>query len=246
MITIAILEDDPLVIDAFRKLSPPEVALHFTISNEPVGTEKIYEKWAADVTRLQPDLLLLDIMLLGMNELGLELAERSLEAFGHIPVVLMSGNANPLWIARARRIGARGFLDKSDLVAHLTEPDLVGQESEMAAMCTAILERDEDFYISTQQKNKLVDKYLAQARPQNVLPSITLDEEEKQIIRLYALGYMRSEIEKELNIEKRRFEGIRKRLVARLGLRHREIADNPRSGLLVAYAVKHGLIDLPF
>jgi DNA-binding NarL/FixJ family response regulator len=61
-----------------------------------------------------PDLVVLDVR---MAPDGLTCLTRIKLAFPHMPVVMLSGNDNPTYIARAAAIGAVGFVSKSDSAA---------------------------------------------------------------------------------------------------------------------------------
>ena len=85
MKTILIVDDDPDVLDSLRRILRVNEYKVFTATNGEECLEKVNE--------FNPDLVLLDIMMPGMN--GLETAE-SIRKFSDVPIIVVSIKANEL------------------------------------------------------------------------------------------------------------------------------------------------------
>ncbi len=80
----------------------------------PDGTHVVRE-----VRRLHPDLVLMDIKLPGPN--GLEVARGLRRMLGDIPILFISSLAEPRLRERATRLGALGFLEKTQEPARILD-----------------------------------------------------------------------------------------------------------------------------
>jgi DNA-binding NarL/FixJ family response regulator len=110
-ITILLVDDNRTFLSAVRNFLAqlPEVRI--------VGEAHDGEAALALAAQLQPDLVLLDIAMPGMN--GLD-AAHALNAFTRPPqIVFLSMHDNASYRAAAQDLGARGFVGKSDFVATL-------------------------------------------------------------------------------------------------------------------------------
>ena len=82
---------------------------------EVVGTAADGEEAVWQVRRMEPDVLLLDLVLPGLS--GFDVIRRLRELGVSTRVVLLSGHADASTVGEAVRAGAAGFLDKADLKA---------------------------------------------------------------------------------------------------------------------------------
>ncbi len=82
--------------------------------SSPDGTHVV-----RDVRRLHPDLVLMDIKLPGPN--GLEVARSLRRILGNIPILFISSLAEPRLRERAARLGALGFLEKTQEPSRILE-----------------------------------------------------------------------------------------------------------------------------
>ena len=109
---VLIVEDDP---DARKVLSLILKLDGYQIYTAPGGQE------ALGVLRgLTPDLILLDVMMPGMD--GYQVCQwvRSNPATKQVPVVMLSGKADPESVARGLEVGADEYLAKPITPSHLT------------------------------------------------------------------------------------------------------------------------------
>ncbi len=102
-VTVVVADDHPLMrADLVR-------ALRHHAELQVVGTASDGEEAVALVTRLHPDVILLDIRMPHMD--GLQ-AARAIRASGHTAVVLISAYDEALYAAAAADVGAAACLSK--------------------------------------------------------------------------------------------------------------------------------------
>ncbi len=109
---ILVVEDDPdarKVLSLILRLDGFEVA---TVSGGPEAIQTLAEAL--------PDLVLLDVMMPDMD--GYEVCAwiRANPATAHLPVVMLSGKADPESMARGLEVGANGYLAKPIKPSSLT------------------------------------------------------------------------------------------------------------------------------
>ena len=112
---VLIVEDDP---EARKVLSLILKLDGYQISTAPGGAEAVQV-----MTTLIPDLLLLDVMMPGMDGYQVCGWVRANPATAAVPVVMLSGKADPESVARGLEVGADEYLSKpispSKLIAQL-------------------------------------------------------------------------------------------------------------------------------
>jgi two-component system, chemotaxis family, response regulator PixG len=110
--TIACIDDSPTVLNA----------IHSFLNDKGIGVIMINDpvKALMQIIRSKPDLILLDVTMPNLD--GYELCSllRKHPAFKHTPVVMVTSNTGFIDRAKARLVGASGYLTKP-----FTQPDLV-------------------------------------------------------------------------------------------------------------------------
>ena len=101
---VLIVEDDP---EARKVLSLILKLDGYQISTAPSGAEAVQV-----MTTLIPDLLLLDVMMPGMDGYQVCGWVRANPATTAVPVVMLSGKADPESVARGLEVGADEYLSK--------------------------------------------------------------------------------------------------------------------------------------
>src|SRR5262245_50762327 len=100
---ILVVEDDrsiQMVLElVLQRVAKCEVSL---ASDGPEGLAKILKE--------KPDVILLDLMLPGMD--GFEICQRAKtdESTRHIPIIFLTAQPQPSFVARAMALGAAGYL----------------------------------------------------------------------------------------------------------------------------------------
>lgn len=170
------------------------------------------------VRRHEPDLLLLDVTLPGMN--GLEVAARVRREAPDTRVLMLSMHAAPQYVARALEAGACGYLTKDSAVVELRD-----------ALTSVLAGRE---YLSKAIDREVVQRFRkASTAPDAELAVLT--PRQRQILQLITEGNGPRDIAECLHISVKTVETHRAQLMERLG-----ISDVPG---LVRFAIRVGLID---
>lgn len=216
-IRIILADDHHLVRAGLRALL--SVQADFEIVGEigdGLETMKLVEK-------LQPDVLVLDVMMPGLN--GLAVAKQVCRRCPHTHVVMLSMHSNMAYVAEALRNGATGYVLKDSTAADLA----TAVRSVMAGrlFLSPPLTGNDVLNYGHRMKNSLADLYE------------TLTEREREVLQLVAEGGTNIEIASRLSISPRTVEIHRSRVMSKLGLRS--------SGELVRFAIGRGIIsaDMP-
>lgn len=165
---------------------------------------------------LEPDIVLLDIAMPGLN--GLEAAGRIAQEFPATRVIILSMHATAEYARRAVQAGAAGYLLK----------DASAAELELALQAVA---RGEIF-LSPRIATFIVADYAHDAPAATQLDK--LSSRQREILQLIAEGHTRKEIAATLSISVKTFDTYRAQLMAQL-----DIHDVPG---LVLFAAESGLI----
>lgn len=170
------------------------------------------------VERLEPDVLVLDVMLPGLN--GLEVARRVRKQVPHTRIVMLSMFADESYVLRALNNGACAYVLKSaafeDLVRAIREA-MAGRR-----------------YLSPPLSDEAIKTYREAAKTTSFDKYDLLTDREKQVLQLAAEGHTSAEIGSRLGISQRTAETHRSNLAHKLGFRsHTD---------LIAFALRRGLI----
>lgn len=170
------------------------------------------------VRRLQPDVLLLDVTLPGLN--GLEVAER-VARLEHCEtrVLMLSMHAGPEYVARALQAGASGYLLKDSAV------------EELASALEAVLAGRR--YLSRGIDAAVVEAFLAAGVGEGALLAV-LTPRQREILQLIAEGTSTRDMAERLFVSVKTVETHRAQIMERLGIR--DVAG------LVRFAIRAGLI----
>lgn len=159
------------------------------------------EKLNTDKSILSYDLLLIDINLTGIEGTvnGLDLAERLIEDYRDIKIVILTAYKLEFYIKRAKEIGCRGFISKEEDTKKLIQ------------YIKSIVEEDKIIFPEENYMLESLTKY------------------ELKIVRLYSNGMSRKELAKELNINVRSLAVSLSRIYQKLNVRnYQEMIDKVR------------------
>lgn len=212
-IRVLLAEDHALVRAGFRallsKLPGIEVVAEAADGREALALVKMH----------QPDVILMDISMAGLN--GLEAAVRIAKEFPEVRVLMLSAHANEDYVKQALRAGAAGYLVK----------DAGLSELELAVQAVA---RGET-YLSPAVSKHVVADYLRRARAEPDLVEL-LTPRQREILQLIAEGHSTKEIARILHVSPKTVETHRTQLMERLDIH--DIAG------LVRYAIRVGVLNL--
>ena len=147
------------------------------------------------------ELLLIDINLTGIEGTvnGLELAEKLIEKYRDIKIVILTAYKLDFYIKRAKKIGCRGFISKEE------------ETNKLIRNIKNIVEKDKIIF---PEENRMLEP---------------LTKCELKIVRLYSEGMSRKELAKELNTNVRSLAVSLSRIYQKLGVRnYQEMIDKVR------------------
>jgi DNA-binding NarL/FixJ family response regulator len=167
--------------------------------------------------RAQPEVLVLDLMMPGLN--GLEVARQVTRRSPRTRVVILSMHSNEAYVVEALQAGATAYVLKesgADELIHAIREAAAGRR-----------------YLSPPISEQAIAVYLqkAERKPD---PYDTLTFREREVLQLTAEGHSGTEISHRLFISPRTVESHRANLMRKLGVRNQKE--------LIRYAVQRGIL----
>jgi DNA-binding NarL/FixJ family response regulator len=200
MITVAIADDQPLVRSGLRMILEAEPDMEI-VGEAADGAEAVLL-----VTASQPDVLLLDVQMPGVD--GLDALTQLAATASTTRVLMLTTFDLDEYVYRAMRAGASGFLLK----------DMPGEDIAAAVRQVA---RGADALLAPTLTRRLVDRF-ASDRPHVSTPALDrLTARELDVLRLVARGLSNAEIAAELFIGETTVKTHVARVLMKLGLRDR-------------------------
>jgi DNA-binding NarL/FixJ family response regulator len=210
---VLIVDDHPLIRDGLRgnlQRGFPKARI------EDVGNAEDAQQKACT---LQPQLILMDVNLPGMN--GLDLARRFRITHPEARVLMIAGDTDPWTVREALALGASGFLSKTRTAEVLGEAVLT------------VLRGGQFLCEDSRGVEALDDSFPNLAIPEPEPGPAVLSDRERQILRHLAHGENTKGIAGSLDISPKTVETHRIHLMRKLGI------DNIAA--LTRYAIRHGL-----
>jgi len=170
------------------------------------------------VERLQPDILVLDLMMPGLN--GMEVTRQARQLSPKTKIVILSMQANEAYVLEALRHGASGYVLKQSNMAELVQ-----------AIRQVLEGRD---YLSPEFTQRAIEAYKQKSEAATHDPYDTLTTREREVLQLAAEGRTSPEIAEKLFLSPRTVEMHRGNLMRKLGLANQTE--------LVRYALWRGLL----
>lgn len=212
MTTIVLADDHHIVRQGLRALLEAEPDFH-VIGEAGDGLEA-----ASLVERLQPDVLVLDLVMPGLS--GLETTRNVHQRAPRTRVVILSMHADEAYVLEARRNGAAGYVLKNSSLA-----DLVLAVREVAAGRR---------YLGPPLSECAIEAYIQKRRAAPLDPYETLTTREREVLHLAAVGHGNAAIAARLGISPRTVETHRAHLMDKLSLHN--LAE------LIGYALRRRII----
>jgi len=175
---------------------------------------------ADTVTRLAPDVLVLDLMMPGLN--GLEVTRQVSQRSPSVRIIVLSMHANEAYVLEALRNGAAGYVLK---------------DSSTDTLVTAIRTTMEGRrYLCAPLSEMAMEAFMQKAQNVAVDPYDSLTGREREVLQLAAEGHTNTAIADRLSISPRTAEVHRARIMEKLQLTN-------QTGL-IKYAIRKGLLDM--
>ncbi|MBI3004966.1 MAG: response regulator transcription factor [Ignavibacteriales bacterium] len=213
-IRILLVDDHPIVLSGLRN------ALSTHPRFEIVGEASDGMKAVELAKEHQPDIVLMDISLPGMN--GLEATKVLKKEVKKSKVVILTMHDNKEYVLEIIRCGAWGYLLKD------TSP------AELARAIERIYKGETFFSPSVSQI--FIDSYVKQSGKIKRQDVKQLTQRETRIVSLFGYGLGRKEIAHRMRLSVRTVDSYRWRIMKKL--RMRRVAD------LIRFAIKEGFVDV--
>lgn len=211
--TILLADDHHVIRQALRALLEDEP--EFSVVGEAADGLEVTKL----VERLQPKVLVVDVMMPGLN--GLEITRQVRKRWPQTHVVVLSMYSDEAYVLQALRGGASGYVLKG-----ATASDLV-----QAVHAAAAGHR----YLSPPLSERAIEAYVEKAQSSTpVDPFETLTSREREVLQLVAEGHSNARTAARLSISPRTAETHRANLMRKLGLNTH--AD------LIRYAMRRGIL----
>jgi len=172
------------------------------------------------VERLQPDVVVLDLMMPGMS--GLEVLKAVAGRARPTRVVVLSMHASEAYVIEALRLGALGYVVKDAPASELLQ-----------AVHHAASGRQ---FLGSPFSASLLEAYMQRVEAASQDPYDTLTARERQVLSLAAEGFPNHEIGRRLAISRRTAETHRANLMRKLGLKGQQE--------LIRFALRRGILKL--
>jgi DNA-binding NarL/FixJ family response regulator len=206
---IVVVDDHAIVRECIRALLERQTGM--TV----VGTAASGEQAILVAQRLQPDLIIMDLMLPGMT--GTEATRAILGMLPHARVIILSCSFISEHIHGALRVGAHGYVVKEAL------------GSELASAIETVMTGTR--YCSPQIASALADREQSDAASPNHWEH--LSSREREVLRRTAAGTSTAQIAQLLSLSPKTVDTYRSRLMRKLGLSSRST--------LIRYAMQHSI-----
>lgn len=212
-INIAIADDYKIFREGIKKCIANDENLH--VSFETDNGEDLIKSFKTH----QPNVVIMDLKMPIMD--GMEATQIIHKSFPHIKVLVVTMYEDDKFIIHLMEIGANGYLLKN------SEPDEIRK---------AIYTVHENGYYFNDLVNKALLKKLVLKT--NIKPSfnenVEFTERELEVLKLICEEKTAAEIAKDIFLSPRSVEGIRQRLIDKVGVRN--------TAGLVMFAVKNGIV----
>jgi two-component system, NarL family, response regulator NreC len=212
MIKILLADDHQVVRKGFKALLGSEADFEVVgEANDGLETIQLVEK-------LQPDVLVLDLMMAGLN--GLEVTRQLSKKNPKTAIVILSMHSNEAYVLEALRSGAKAYILKE-----APPEDLIQAVREVHAGKQ---------FLSAPLNQRAIEAYTSKIDAKPVNPYDQLTTREREILQLTAQGHTNAEIATRLYISARTVETHRTNLMRKLNLHNH--------GQLIQFAIQHDII----
>jgi two-component system response regulator NreC len=212
MTDIVIVDDHAVVRQSLKKLL--ELEKDFRVVGEAgEGLEAMQT-----IEQLQPDIVVVDLMMGGMN--GIEVTRQIIKRSPKTGVVVLSMYGNEGYVYEALRAGAKAYVLKESTSDQLVK-----------AIHEAVIGRR---YLSPPISESAIESYAKKAESYGTVPHDTLTNREREVLYMAAQGLTNVEIANQLFISRRTVEVHRSSMMQKLGLSTQTD--------LIRYALQHGIL----
>ena len=214
LIKVVVADDHTILRQGIKALLDNQAGI------EVIGEAKDGREALTLIERLQPDVILMDIAMPGLN--GLEATRRIKKKFPKIKVLVLTMYTNEEYVFQILQAGANGYLVK---------------ETAFQDLISAIraVYRDEAF-MSPSISKKVINRYTQRAQKTNDTTCDVLTTREREVLQLIAEGSSSKKIAEALFISPKTVETHRTHIMDKLNIHNRTD--------LVKYAIRKGIVDI--
>jgi len=205
---IFLADDHCIILQAFRNLLEPDY--------EVVGTATDGREMLAKVSKLNPDVVVLDIGMPNLN--GLDAARKLRKKLPEIKIVFLTMNEDPDMVTEAFRIGANGYLLKNS------------DATELYQAIDVVLSGGS--YITPHITQGMISSFIKNPNAENTQRPLTLRQ--REVLQLLAEGKTMKEVAAVLFITPRTVAFHKYKMMDDLDLKS--------NSELIQYALKHGVV----
>jgi len=212
MISIVLVDDHHIVRQGLQALldAEPDCSV---IGQASDGMEAV-----PLIERLQPDILVLDLMMSGMS--GMDVTRQVSKRSPGTGIVILSMYGNEAYVLEALRAGAKAYVLKdstSDELVHAVHEVHAGRR-----------------YLSSPLSERAIATYVEKSEATDFDSYDTLTTREREVIHLVVQGYTNAEIASQLFISSRTVEVHRANMMRKLNLQNQ--------AQLMQYAMQHMIL----
>lgn len=169
------------------------------------------------ICKIQPDIIILDINLPGMD--GIEVTKELIKDNPRHKIISLSAHSEKNIVEQILKAGAVGFVHKESAFDEL-----------ITAIETVIRGKT---YLCCKVRNVLINNYIDGLRNARTDEATNLNEKEFEIVRHISLGKSSKEIALEMEISPKTVDAYRREIMKKLGLN--SVAD------LIKFAIREGI-----
>lgn len=226
-VRILCVDDHAVLVEGLRA--------HFKIDGHlsVVGRLPSVEGLVSEVTRLQPDIVLLDVEMPGPDVF--EAADRLRQVFPNLRFIFLSAHVRDGYLAAAYNAGAWGYFAKGDDLSDITAGILEVAHSSGGTFVLGpkVRQRFSTVVVPSRSGAPRLPLSRSRARPTTSLEA--LSAREIDVLRLIGQGKSRNEIATELSRSVKTVDGHQDRIMRKLHIRSRSD--------LLRFAIREGLAE---
>lgn len=206
---IFLADDHTLLLEAFTNLLEPTF--------DVVGTATDGRKMLAEVKKLKPEVVVMDIAMPNLN--GFDAGEKMKHLLPDIKLIYLTVNDDPEMVTKAFRIGANGYLLKNSAAAELFQAIQV------------VL--DNGKYVTPEITRNMIDAFIKD--PTGGKEGVKLSVRQREVLQLLAEGKTMKQVASVLNITPRTVAFHKYQIMETLGIK--------TNSELIKYAIRHDIIE---
>ena len=197
---ILLVDDHPVVLKGIRSMLSENPELE--IVGEAYSGEEALEK----LTQLEPDIVLTDILMPGMN--GIEITRRVKRARPETIVILLTMYDSNVYVMEGLRAGAAGYLVKN------SSPEFLRHAIETAVKGGSIVKTDL-LHHAVKRLTRFADG--TETEQPDAMETGRFTVRELEVLRLVAEGYANRDIAKELSLAEITVKKYVQSVISKLG-----------------------------